>query len=150
MRKILWGEKIPYLVAIAIIAAALVPVVTGFFYSGNNYPITVVNHYDGNTFSVNLLAYGDTVDYNCSDTDRGIRPFQTGSVSWMDPNADANGNDKFYTFSDFCTTNGKLVELGCVKDFTIDGNQYHNFITAVTVDCNSMGYSCNPIAKRCV
>jgi hypothetical protein len=149
--NILKNRMSQYLLVVLLVGIALVPIVNSFFYSGNNQPITVANNDGNGTYSVNLLAYGDTVDYNCSDSDNGIKPLQSGIVSWLDPQADANGGTAFYSFRDFCSANGKLIELGCVKDFNIDGNQYHDFVAAVTVDCNAIGYnSCNPLARRCV
>ncbi len=139
------GMRTPFL-ALAILVVAVAPLVYGHFFNGFNTP-WLVRNYDNNTiYSGFLRAYGDTNDSLCNDSDNGIKPDINGTVTWFDP---FDGN--YYTRKDYCINAGSVLEIGCVKNFSVNGQPLSNIVAGVRVDCNANGFtSCNPVLRRCV
>jgi hypothetical protein len=136
--------KIGILLVVLLVAG--LPLVYSHFWNGGNYPFVARNNDNNSTYPGKLLAYGDTNNSLCSDTDNGFKPGQSGTMSWYDPT-----DNNSYVYSDFCDTNNTLIELGCVKHFKINNVQYANYVTASRVDCNAAGFSsCNAALRRCV
>jgi hypothetical protein len=122
-------------IAVLIAALAIVPLASSYIYWGGGTH-TVKNNDDNSTYTADLRFYGDTFDSNCSDTDTGIKPDVNGTTSWFDHTTSTS-----YSAGDYCVNGNILREYGCAKDFTIDGNQYHDYATEFDVNCSANGFS---------
>ncbi|MFH0970443.1 MAG: hypothetical protein V1776_03210 [Candidatus Diapherotrites archaeon] len=134
-----------WLLVLGITFLMTLPFVFSNFYLGNDFPFMWKNNYIGGDGNASLLAYGDE-NGGCFDTDNGFNPFAKGTMTWTDPT-----DQNTYVYSDFCDTNTTLIELGCTRDFKINGKQYYNYIIAAKYNCNDINAQsyCNPIAAKC-
>jgi Tfp pilus assembly protein FimT len=132
---------------IAVMAVVALPMVNSHFFSAN-LPVTVTNNDNNSSYAVTLVAYGDTNNVLCTDTDNGVKPDSNngGQMTWFDP-TDANT----YSFNEVCLDANTLLELSCSKNIKINGVQYNNYVGAFRVNCTQIGYtSCNAALRRCI
>jgi len=139
-----WGAVLA-LFAVGILVG---PAVSSFFYDGGSVPMLFKNLDNNQTQPGLLYVFGDTKNAQCSDSDNGIKPDVNGTTNWT--NYDGNTPNGVFSYSDFCLDQNILVELGCSKNFLVNGTLYNNYMVAAGIKCQDLNKTCSPLAKKCV